>query len=141
MMKHLKLVLGEAHRFNYPVLLTHGASDILTVPEGTQMFYENCSSADKTFKLLAGVRHEAHNDIDRDQFMQELVQWVSDRVEAASQFGKLPMLSIGLPGLKPFPSLGKKVLHSLLLLLVLALILRKAGYSPISFIKRLLLGN
>src|SRR5262252_2455527 len=41
-----------------PVFILHGTADKVTKPSGSQMFYDNAGSADKTLKLYEGYYHD-----------------------------------------------------------------------------------
>lgn len=66
-----------------PVLIMHGTEDKATKPSGSQHFYEQAGSADKTLKLYEGHFHDLLNDIDREQVMADIEGWVAARIPAA----------------------------------------------------------
>lgn len=78
--------LGEnMPNFKVPVFIIHGTEDKATRPEGSQYFYDNVGSADKTLKLYEGGYHDLLNDIDKEIVMADILAWVNERipVEAA----------------------------------------------------------
>ncbi len=66
-------------RFNYPVLLMHGTADKLTDPEGSRVFYDTISSEDKSLDLMEGWYHELLNEPGKDQILERISSWMSDR--------------------------------------------------------------
>ena len=70
--------------FTVPVLIIHGTEDKATRPAGSQFFYDNAASEDKTLKLYDGYYHDPLNDIGREQVMDDILNWVADRVPAQS---------------------------------------------------------
>ena len=67
---------------NVPVFIIHGTDDKATRPEGSQYFYDNVGSEDKTLKLYEGGYHDLLNDIDRELVMADILAWVNERVPA-----------------------------------------------------------
>ncbi|HVK72565.1 MAG TPA: lysophospholipase [Kofleriaceae bacterium] len=65
-----------------PVLIMHGTVDSVTVPHGSQMFYDNAGSADKTLKLYEGHYHDLLNDLGKEQVLDDVVAWIAARVES-----------------------------------------------------------
>lgn len=73
--------LGEnMPNFNVPVFIIHGTEDKATRPEGSQYFYDNVGSADKTLKLYEGGYHDLLNDIDKELVMADILAWVNERI-------------------------------------------------------------
>lgn len=67
-------------QFTPPVLLVHGEKDIVTMPEGSIKFHKHCVSKDKTIKLVPDAVHELFNQDGYDQLIDELVQWMEQRL-------------------------------------------------------------
>jgi alpha-beta hydrolase superfamily lysophospholipase len=59
-----------------PVLILHGADDIMVNPSGSQLAYDTVSSADKTLKFYPGMRHEIMNEIGKETVLNEIVAWM-----------------------------------------------------------------
>ena len=68
--------------FKVPVFIIHGTDDKATRPEGSQYFYDNVGSSDKTLKLYEGGYHDLLNDIDKEIVMADILEWVNERVPA-----------------------------------------------------------
>jgi acylglycerol lipase len=71
-------------KFNVPVFIIHGTDDKATRPEGSQYFYDNVGSEDKTLKLYEGGYHDLLNDIDKEIVMADILAWVNERIPAES---------------------------------------------------------
>ena len=63
-----------------PVLIVHGTADKVTLPSGSQRFYDTAGSRDKTLKLYEGHVHDLLNDLDRELVMADIVGWISQRI-------------------------------------------------------------
>jgi acylglycerol lipase len=75
-----------------PVLILHGTADKNTRPSGSQHFYENAGSPDKTLKLYEGGFHDLLNDTDKEVVMLDISQWIEGHlpVEVLVQAQTLP---------------------------------------------------
>ncbi|MBY0504485.1 MAG: lysophospholipase [Bryobacteraceae bacterium] len=62
-----------------PVLILHGSEDKVTKPQGSQFFFDNAGSADKTLKLYEGHYHDLLNDIGKDLVLGDLRGWLLAR--------------------------------------------------------------
>lgn len=67
-----------------PVMILHGAADKVTRPGGSQIFFDNAGSRDKTLKLYAGHAHDLLNDVDREVVMADITGWIDARVPATA---------------------------------------------------------
>lgn len=65
-----------------PVLIMHGTEDKATKPSGSQHFYEQAGSTDKTLKLYEGHFHDLLNDIDKEIVMADIQNWIDERIPA-----------------------------------------------------------
>jgi acylglycerol lipase len=65
-----------------PVLILHGTEDKATNPSGSQFFYDNAGSTDKTLKLYEGHYHDLLNDLDKEIVMADINGWIDARVPA-----------------------------------------------------------
>jgi acylglycerol lipase len=66
-----------------PLLILHGTQDKATKPSGSQFFYDNAGSKDKTLKLYDGAYHDVLNDLGKEKAMADIVQWISSHLAAA----------------------------------------------------------
>jgi alpha-beta hydrolase superfamily lysophospholipase len=60
-----------------PLLLVHGDADQLCPPAGSQMIYDRAGSADKQLKWYPGLRHEIHNEPEKDQVIADILDWIN----------------------------------------------------------------
>jgi len=65
-----------------PVLILHGTADQATKPSGSQRFYDNAGSTDKTLKLYNGHYHDLLNDVGKETVMADILSWLGARVPA-----------------------------------------------------------
>ena len=66
-----------------PVLILHGTEDKATNPIGSQFFYDNAGSTDKTLKLYEGHYHDLLNDLDKEVVMADITDWIDARVSVS----------------------------------------------------------
>jgi acylglycerol lipase len=65
-----------------PVFIMHGTADKVTRPEGSQKFFDNTGSADKTLKLYEGYAHDLLNDLGKETVMADIADWIGKRTPA-----------------------------------------------------------
>src|SRR5262245_37804368 len=65
-----------------PVLILHGTEDKVTKPSGSQFFYDNTGSTDKTLKLYEGNYHDPLSDVEKDKVMADIRGWIDARLKA-----------------------------------------------------------
>ncbi|MCY1056523.1 alpha/beta hydrolase [Nannocystis sp. SCPEA4] len=70
----------EFGRITLPVLIMHGTEDKVTLPHGSQRFYDNGGSSDKTLKLYEGHFHDLLNDIGKELVLADIVAWIAARI-------------------------------------------------------------
>lgn len=68
--------------FRLPVLILHGTADKVTKPGGSQLFYDNAGSADKTLKLYEGHVHDLLNDFGKEKVMADVTAWIKAHLPA-----------------------------------------------------------
>jgi alpha-beta hydrolase superfamily lysophospholipase len=73
----------ECPSITLPVLILHGTADKATSPSGSQRFYENAGSSDKTLTLYEGHFHDLLNDIDKESVMADIAGWINARLPAS----------------------------------------------------------
>lgn len=63
-----------------PVYIIHGADDKIVPPAGSRMLHEGVGSEDKTLKVYEGGYHELWNDLEKDEVIDGIGEWVLARV-------------------------------------------------------------
>ena len=72
----------EFGNITLPVLIMHGTADKATRPEGSQQFFGEAGSTDKTLKLYDGHYHDLLNDFGKEQVIDDIAQWIDERIDA-----------------------------------------------------------
>ena len=70
--------------FNVPVFIIHGTEDKATRPAGSQYFYDNAGSSDKTLKLYEGHYHDLLADLGKEDVLADIQAWLDERIPASS---------------------------------------------------------
>ncbi len=65
-----------------PVLILHGSDDKAAKANGSQFFYDNVGSADRTLKIYEGGYHDLLADIEKEAVMADILGWINERVPA-----------------------------------------------------------
>lgn len=84
----------EFPRITLPVLILHGTEDKATKPSGSQYFYEQAGSTDKTLKLYENHFHDLLNDVDKEIVLADIQNWIDKRIPAKAETSTV---SIALP--------------------------------------------
>ncbi len=77
-----KQIQASMEQFKLPVLILHGTADRLTEPGGSRELERRAASADKTLKLYDGLYHELVNEPEKEQVMQDILEWMDARLSA-----------------------------------------------------------
>ncbi len=75
----------EFPNITLPVLILHGTADKAAKSSGSEFFYKNTGSSDKTLKLYEGGYHDLLNDIEKEVVMSDLLEWINDRIPTKSK--------------------------------------------------------
>jgi acylglycerol lipase len=70
----------EFSTITLPVLILHGTQDKATRPSGSELFYEQAGSRDKTLKLYEGHFHDLLNDLEKEEVMADILAWIDGRL-------------------------------------------------------------
>lgn len=70
----------EFKTITLPVFIMHGTADKATRPAGSQLFYDDAGSADKTLKLYEGHFHDLLNDVGKETVMADITNWIAARL-------------------------------------------------------------
>lgn len=63
-----------------PMLVLHGKADAIVSPEGSIMLHKKAGARDKTLRMYDNGYHELYNDLDKAQFMTEIITWIKARL-------------------------------------------------------------
>ncbi len=69
-------LLTDAPSLTPPLLLTHGADDSIIAISGSEAYFERCGAPDKTFKRYEGGYHELQNDLGREAYFADMIDWL-----------------------------------------------------------------
>lgn len=70
----------RAKSIELPILIAHGTDDGLVNPDASKRLHDRVGSKDKQLKLYEGFYHEILNEPERDQVMQDMLDWLDARV-------------------------------------------------------------
>ena len=70
---------AHAQEFCYPLLLSHGTDDQLSYVQSSTEF-ARLVPANVTLKLWEGLRHEIHNEPEKEQVLQYLLGWMDQQL-------------------------------------------------------------
>ena len=70
----------EVNLIRLPVLILHGKEDKVTKPGGSQMFFDQAGSKDKTLKLYDGYVHDLLNDVGKEAVLADIQAWIDARI-------------------------------------------------------------
>jgi alpha-beta hydrolase superfamily lysophospholipase len=78
MMKAVKEVHAWAGDLSLPLLVVHGANDILCNPKGSEWLMSAAvKCTDKTLKMYPGLKHEILNEPNADEIMSDITSWIA----------------------------------------------------------------
>ena len=80
----------EFGKISLPVLILHGAEDKATRPDGSEQFFNEASSTDKTLKLYEGYYHDLLNDLGRETVFEDIDGWISERLHVRQEVSTGP---------------------------------------------------
>jgi alpha-beta hydrolase superfamily lysophospholipase len=79
LMEKADYALQHAGEFRQPLLMYHGTADRLTSYKGTSEFATKVSG-DITLKLFDGGYHETHHDVNRNELISLLINWLNSKL-------------------------------------------------------------
>jgi len=77
-----KRVMAKVATTPGPLLMLQGTADNLVIPAATQEFFEKVTTPDKTLLTYAGYFHELHNDIGKETPLDDIVEWLNERMDS-----------------------------------------------------------
>ncbi len=72
--------LQDASAITLPIIMMHGGADTLAAAAGSERFFQNIGSTDKTLRLLPGLYHEILNEPEGDSVALDYIHWLEDRL-------------------------------------------------------------
>lgn len=75
-------IQARAAEIELPMLMLHGAADVMASPEGSRFLDAHISSTDKTLKIYPGLYHEIFNEPERKQVFTDVLDWCEGRLAA-----------------------------------------------------------
>ncbi len=80
LVRSARYVDKHANRIDLPIFIGHGTDDALVNHLASERLHERVGSKDKTLKLYDGLYHEILNEPEREQVMQDIIDWLDARV-------------------------------------------------------------
>ena len=78
-LRTLKRLREQSQDFTWPILMLHGGADQVASRDGEQTFLQNINSQDKIHYEYPEAYHELHNDLDRDEVLRDILNWLWPR--------------------------------------------------------------
>lgn len=72
----IEFVFQNAAKISVPLLILHGTADRLTFPSGSEELAHKVPHA--RIVLFEGLAHELHNEPEKEEVYQTVLQWISD---------------------------------------------------------------
>ena len=63
-----------------PILMLHGSEDKVVPVSATLEAFERITSGDKQKKIYPGMYHEIHNEVNRNEVLEDISGWIGDHV-------------------------------------------------------------
>jgi alpha-beta hydrolase superfamily lysophospholipase len=73
-------IIDHAADFPGPLLLMQGSEDRLVQPQATRAFAEKIPADRLTYKEWDGMYHEIHNETQKADVIQSMIDWIEDRI-------------------------------------------------------------
>ncbi len=70
----------DAVELPYPFLLVHGERDPVTSLAATRQFFNALHSKDKSLIIVPEALHETHNDLGREEVLDQIAAWLEARL-------------------------------------------------------------
>lgn len=69
----------QAADLRLPLMFIHGAEDTITPVSGAEYLYAHALSTDQMLKVYPHMRHEPHQEIDKEVVLSDIRQWLDER--------------------------------------------------------------
>lgn len=70
-------IIEKAGQYPVPLLLMQGSEDHLVSPSATNDFAKHVPSGLLTYKVWDGLYHETHNEVEKQQVIQTMLDWLN----------------------------------------------------------------
>lgn len=80
MLEAIRLADDNAVDFPVPLLLMHGTRDEIAYPSGSLEYSRQIPEELLTLKIWEGFKHELHNEPEKAQVFQEMVEWLGKQL-------------------------------------------------------------
>ena len=80
MLKAIALAYQNAPGFPFPLLLMHASDDKLGYVSGSEAYAKLAPKEKITFKVWQGLKHEIHNEPERDQVFKVMIDWLNSKI-------------------------------------------------------------
>jgi len=78
-------VKSRMSEIGLPILILHGEDDPVNGLQGSRELFAAVSSKDKELHTYPGGKHEPHNDIVREQVVNDVEKWLTRQLEQLAQ--------------------------------------------------------
>jgi acylglycerol lipase len=68
----------------YPVLFALGEADEITSSKVAEEYFLRLQAPSKSLKIYPGLRHELHNEMEREQVLADYVEWMKSVIQTGS---------------------------------------------------------
>jgi alpha-beta hydrolase superfamily lysophospholipase len=75
-LKTIGWVKAHGADLRVPLLMNHGEKDTISLPGGAKAFFETVTYPDKELCIYEGGYHDPYCDLDRDQVLADLEDWI-----------------------------------------------------------------
>lgn len=76
---------AHAHEWKQPLLILHGSADRIVLPAGSKIFYQRVTYPDKRRIEYPGAYHDLHCDINYDEVLTDLSNWMEQHLPVETE--------------------------------------------------------
>lgn len=69
-------IQSHAAELKVPLLMLHGGADLISLPEGSRIFFDKVTFPDKEKREYPEAYHELHNEINYQEVVNDLGEWL-----------------------------------------------------------------
>jgi len=81
--KTVQWIHAHASELKIPLLIMHGSSDRITLPEGSRAFFQQVIYSDKEHREYEGNYHDLYIDNDYEEIFSDLKTWLDQHLDQA----------------------------------------------------------